>query len=411
MSAIAFELPEDVRAVREGVERFVKREVIARHERHAELLEDPRRVYAADGRYSRETYEIVREIRMASAEAGFFNMCAPEAIGGTGLGYLAYFVAWQTVYQTCGGKHWLAPYTISHWAFGPSPVLEHVSDEVREEILPDLLSGRKSMCFGLSEPGAGSDAQMIRTKATPDGNGWRLNGRKLWTSNAPNADYCIVFAITDGERAAARRGGISAFLVPTDSPGFHLESVVRLFGHVGGDEGALVFDDIRVEANQLVGELHNGFATAVLGVSLGRVYNSGRAIGLGRWALELAIDYIQQREAFGHKISEYQGISFPLAESAMHLHAAHLTALNATGLLDQGHAAVKELSMAKCFAVETALKAIDRAIQAHGGMGLSNEVGLAEAWQAVRIVNIADGSNEILRRTILQRLLKGDTEL
>ena len=265
MSAFAVELPEDVRAVREGVEAFVRREVIARHERHADLLDDPRRVYAADGRYSPEACAIIREIRMASAEAGFFNMCAPETMGGAGLGFLAYFVAWQTVYHTCGGKRWLAPYTISHWAFGPSRVLEHVTDEVREEMLPDLLSGRKSMCFGLSEPGAGSDAAMIKTKARPDGNGWRLNGRKLWTSNAPNADYCFVFAITDPERAEARRGGISAFLVPTDSPGFHVESVVRLFGHVGGDEGALVFDDIRVEPNQLVGELHNGFATAVLG--------------------------------------------------------------------------------------------------------------------------------------------------
>ena len=411
MSSIAFELPAEIVAIREAIEAFVKREVLARHARHAALLDDPRRRYAADGRYAEEVHAIIREVRMASAEAGFFNMCVPLSIGGGGLGYLAYFVAWQTVYHTCGARHFLAPYTIGHWAFAASPVLAHVTAAVRERILPGLLSGRQSMCFGLSEPGAGSDASMIKTRAIADGDGWRITGRKLWTSNSPHADYCVVFAVTDPAAAAAHQGGISAFLVPTEAPGFKLESVVRLFGHAGGDEGALVLEDVRVAPDQLIGTLHQGFATALLGVSLGRVYNAARAVGLGRWSIELALGYVQQREAFGHPLADYQGVTFPLAESAMQLHAAHLMGMNAALLLDRGDRAIKELSMAKCYAVEVGLQAVDRAMQAHGGMGLTNEVGLAEIWQILRIINIADGTNEILRRTILQRLLKGDTDL
>jgi acyl-CoA dehydrogenase len=125
----------------------------------------------------------------------------------------------------------------------------------------------------------------------------------------------------------------------------------------------------------------------------------------------MALEYTKLRETFGKTISEYQGVTFPLAESATELHAAHLMGLNATGLLDQGEAAIKELSMTKKYSVEHGLKALDRAMQAHGAMGLTNELGLSEAWQSLRIINIADGSNEILNRTIVQRLLKGDTDV
>ncbi len=230
-------------------------------------------------------------------------------------------------------------------------------------------------------------------------------------TSKPVADYCIVFAVTDPERAKAKKGGISAFLVPTDATGFEVQRIVKMFGQIGGDEAELRFEGLRVEPWQLVGELHEGFATALYGVSLGRVYNSARAVGTGRWALELAIEYSQARESFGKTISEYQGVTFPLASSAMELHAAHLMGLNAAKLLDSGAPAVKELSMTKAFSVEIGVKAVDRAMQTHGAMGFTNEVGLSEAWHNLRIINVADGTNEILRRTIVQRLMKGDLDL
>ena len=146
-------------------------------------------------------------------------------------------------------------------------------------------------------------------------------------------------------------------------------------------------------------------------MSLGRVYNSARAVGLGRWALETAIAYARDRVVFGQAISEFQGVSFPLTDSAMQLHAAHLMGLNAATLLDRGEAAVKELSMAKAYSVQVGTRAIDQAMQTHGALGFTNELGLIDAYNAVRAVQVADGTNEILRRTVFQRLAKGDLEL
>ena len=160
-----------------------------------------------------------------------------------------------------------------------------------------------------------------------------------------------------------------------------------------------------------MGKLHEGFKIGLLGVSMGRIYNSARAVGLARWALEMAIDYAQQRQAFGNAISEYQGVSFPLANAATEVHAAHLMGLNVALLLDRGERAIKELSMTKSYSVQVAARAIDQAIQTHGAMGFTNELGLHEAYARVRQANVADGTNEILARTIAQRLFKGDVEL
>ena len=411
MSSIALEIPDEIRGLCDGLENFIKAEVISRHEKNHDLLSNGRKTYDENGRYVGEVIELIRQVRMASSKAGYFNMCVPEDLGGSGLGMLAYYVAWEHAYRTAGPHNWLTMYAISHWALGPSRLLERVTPEARSEILDGMVEGRTSMCFGMSEPGAGSDAAAMTTRAKQDGNGWRISGRKIWTTNSPIADYCIVFAQTDPEAAALRKGGISAFLVPTHSAGFEIESIIRMHGSVGGNEAQLVLEDVRVEPYQLVGELNQGFKIAVFGVSMGRIYNSARALGLARWSVDLALDYSTQRQAFGKPISEYQGVTFPLAESAMELHASHLMGLNVAQLLDQGKPAIKELSMTKAYAVEVGARAIDRAIQVHGAMGFTNEVGLFEAYNVVRAVNVADGTNEILRRTIVHRLLGGDRDL
>ena len=403
MSAIARELPEEVKIARDGILAFAEQEVIARHDANTAFFEDPRRLYREDGRFSDELIELINEVRMESSKSGFYHMCVPESLGGGGLGHLAYYVAWEALFHRCGPQNWLMLYALAHWAFGPSRLLEKVTDEVKATYLPGLMDGSKSMCFGLTEPNAGSDASMISTKAVRDGDGWNISGRKIWTSNAPIADYCVVFARTEE--------GISAFMVPTTAAGFEIQRVIKLFGHIGGDEAEISMENVYVEPWQVVGELGKGFAAALYGVSLGRIYNSARSVGYGRWALEMAIDYSSTREAFGSAISDYQGVSFPIAESATELHAAHLMGLNASSLLDQGQTAVKELSMTKAYSVQKGLKAVDCAMQTHGAMGFTNELGLAEAWHSLRIVNVADGTNEILNKTIAQRLYKGDLEL
>ncbi len=411
MTAIAVDLPDDVISARDGLIAFVDQEVIPRHRQHQAFFDDPRQLYREDGRFSDDLLTLIEQVRTASAQAGYYHMCVPAHLGGAGLGHLAYYVAWQSLFHHCGPKNWLMLYALAHWAFGPSRLLDQVTPEARARFMPGLMDGTKSMSFGLSEPNAGSDASMIRTRALKDGNGWRISGRKIWTTNAPVADYCVLFAITDAEKAANKQGGISAFMVPTNAPGFKVQRVIRLFGHIGGDEAELALDDLYVEPWQLVGKAGAGFSAALYGVSLGRVYNSARAVGYGRWALEQALDYSKLREAFGQKIADYQGVTFPLAESATELHAAHLMGLNVSTLLDQGQAAVKELSMTKAYSVQVGYRAVDRAMQTHGAMGFTNELGLTEAWHALRIVNVADGTNEILNRTIVQRLLKGDVEL
>jgi acyl-CoA dehydrogenase len=412
MSAIAFEHPAEVREAVEGLEAFLRREVMPRHERHARLLDDERRRYSPAGIMSDDLRGLVDEVRLASAEAGFYAMCAPAELGGGGLGLLAYFAAHERLYRLCGTHYWLAHHVISHWAKGPSPVLRSLSPAGRARYLPRIMSGEDTMCFGLSEPGAGSDATMLQTRAVADGDGWRLSGGKIWTTNAPHAQFCVVFALTDPAQAAATRGGgISTFLVPMTAPGVRIDRVISMWGHAGGDEAEVRFDEVRVEPDQLMGELHKGFATAMLGVDLGRIYNCARSVGLGRWGLEKAFDYVKVRKAFGKPIADYQGVTFPLAESAMQIHAAHLMSLNVAQLKDRGLRASKELAMAKAFAAEAGARALDRVIQAHGAMGMTNELGLTEAYVTLRKIGVADGTNEILRRQVVKEMLGGNVDL
>lgn len=409
--AIAYQYPEEISAVCDGLQGFLKREVIERHERNASLFDDERNLYDASGRYVPEVLEHVKAVRVAAADAGYYTMCVPEELGGMGLGHLAWYAVWEQIFRTCSEKYWLGHNALSHWATGPSAVLAKLTPAARELLLPDLMSGEKSMCFGMSEPGSGSDATMMKTRATPDGDGWRLSGGKIWTTNSPYADYCIVFAVTNPQLAAQKKGGVSAFLVPTDAPGFKVERVIRMWGSVGGNEAVLHFDDVRIEPHQLVGELDRGFSIAMLGVNLGRLYNAARGVGMSRWALDMAFDYIQVRETFGKKIAEYQGVTFPLAESLAEIHAAHLMSLNAAQLLDNGHPARKELSMTKLFSARAGARAIDRVMQAHGAIGMTNEMFLTSAYRSMRLVNIADGTNEILTRTIVKEVLDGSRDI
>ncbi|HEX7857820.1 MAG TPA: acyl-CoA dehydrogenase family protein [Sphingobium sp.] len=401
---------EELEPICEGLSDFIRAEVMTRHERYPDLA-IPAKTYDETGAYRPWVKDLLREVRMASAAAGYYAMSVPEEIGGGGLGFLAHFLGFERIFHMCGSKYWLGHTAIAHWAKGPSAVFLQGSEKVRREILPGLLSGEKSICFALSEPVAGSDATRIQTRAQERDGGWLLNGNKIWITNGPYADYAIIFAVTDQAAAAQRKGGISAFLVPTDSPGFKVESLINMWGHTGTDEGILVFEDIRIEKHQLLGELNKGFSLAMLGVGMGRLYNSAWGVGAGRWAVEQAIEYSKTRETFGQPIASYQSVLFPLAESMAELHSARLAAQNVGHLLDTGQSAEKELAMVKLIAVDAGMKAVDRAMQVHGAMGFTNEMHLTDAYIYLRKVCIADGSREILLRTIGKELLKGNIAL
>ena len=411
MPAIAYQYDDDTRDILAGLERFLKVEVFARHQANERLLSDSRYTYTEDGRYAPEVLKLISEVRQASAKAGYYTLCVPTDLGGGGFGTVTYFALWERIFHLCGPHQWLGHFLASHWSKGPSPALAGLSPSLRERLLPGLNAGELTLCFALSEPGAGSDALALKTKAVADGDDWILSGGKIWTTNSPYADYAMVFAITDPEALAEKRGGISLFLVPTNAPGFQIERVIRMWGSTGGDEAILHFDNIRLGPEMVVGKLGRGFDVAMLGIGLGRLYNAARAVGLGRWALEIALEYSKVRKTQGKAISTYQGVSFPLAESAMELHAAHLMSLNTAQLMDQGHKATKEIAMSKAFATQAGARAVDRAIQTHGAMGFTNEMHLTEAYTILRKNQVSDGTNEILRRNIAKSLLAGDTDL
>jgi acyl-CoA dehydrogenase len=397
----------DHREILEGLRGFVDHEVAPLEEAHREVLEDPRRTYDTSGAYAPEVRELLRAVRTAAAAAGFYTMFAPEDVGGAGLGATPFFLAWEFLHRYCGPGRILPMQAIAHWAAGPGPVLRGFGPSLRP-VHEAINDGRELMCFALSEPDAGSDVWNMSTSAVADGEDWLITGTKQWITNSPIADHALVFAVTDPELKRARRGGITAFLVPTSSPGFRVDSVIKLFGSVGSNEAIISFDAVRVPSTSVVGELHQGFGVAVDGVSLGRLFNAARSVGLAAWALDAAASYAASRSTFGHVIADYQGVSFPLADSAMELYAARSMGLDAAGRIEAGLKATLQVDMAKGYAVEMCHRVYDRAMQVHGGMGFTSELRLYEGWHHSRILRVADGSAEILRRNIARRIVRGD---
>lgn len=400
--------PSDIIA---GLGRFVDQVVVPLEDDHAALLDDHRGgFYDRRGGYGPEVVELIRRTRIESAKAGYYAMFCPTDIGGGGLGRTTQLLAYEYLARRYGPGRLLPLEALAHWAFGPSFICSHFSPELRADLLDDVVNGRVGMCFGMSEPDAGSDPWMMSTRAERDGDEWVINGTKQWTTNGPHADNCYLFAVTDGDLARQRRGGISCFVVPMTAPGVAVDSVIKMFGEVGGNEAILSFTDVRIPATHLVGIEGDGFKLAIGGVSLGRVYNSGRALGYSQWALAQATEYAKHRVAFGRPIAEHQGVSFKLADSAMEIYAGRHAALDLTARLDRGEVAIRELAMTKAFCCETMLRVADRAMQVCGGMGLTNELQLHRVWHLARQLQLADGSAEILRQTIATRLLRGELD-
>jgi len=396
--------------VLDGLEDFLVSEVDKLHVENA-WLDDQREVYDRQGRYTPVVLDLMRRVRSKSAAAGYYTMALPSIIGGSDLGFLGAFLAWERLFLHCGPKRWLGHYALAHWSKGPNPLLRHIPQAVRDAVLPELISGKQSMCFAMSEPEAGSDAWMLRTRAERVKGGWRINGAKQWISNGTNADWAIVVAVTDPAAVAARRGGVGSFLVDATTPGFVRAGVNPMFGTIGSDEATLHFDDVFVPEGHVFGDPAKGLTIAMEGVSFGRVYNCAKAIGIGTWALRTSLDYAPIRHSFGRPLSEHQAIGFGLADSAIELHGARLVALDVAQRLDAGRPARKELAMAKVAATAAGIAAVDRAVQSQGAAGFTNETGLPKAWQMLRTLRVADGTDEILRKQVLDRLLKGDVAL
>jgi acyl-CoA dehydrogenase len=400
-----------------GLTGFVDSDVVPLEEKYKDILHDERKLFGEDGLLVPEIREARDGIRRKSAQAGFYAMMAPESIGGGGLPWTVGPYMLEALYRKYGPGRvfigWAAAFLTSpllaSFVDGPSHLFIQASQAIRDEVLPQVLVGEKTVCFGVTEPGAGSDLWGLKTKAKRDGDEWIVNGSKQWITNAPYCDYAAVFAITDEEAFAAHKGGLSCFLLDVKSPGFTKDRPERIIGHLSSDCGGFTMDDVRVRNDYMIGALGGAFQIAMFGISEGRMGMAGSCLGLAEWALDRSLEYAKDRKTFGVPLAEHEALQFMMADMAMEIFATKYALIQTSRMLDAGEIPVKEICISKALAIEMCQRAYDKAIQIHGGMGLSSELALEEGFRIARTARIPDGTSEIQRRTIFRQLLRGDT--
>lgn len=401
------QVPEEVLQIGESLIRFVEQEVVPLENANKALLASGRTIYDEHGRFTNEVQELRRQVRVKSSEAGFYTMFGPEEIGGGGLGPVASVYLNWLLSAHCGPERTLIhPVLIpSPFTNGLSPVLTVLDESLRDQYLPLLASGEKTLCFGLSEPDAGSDVFNMKTTAVRDGDDWVISGSKQWITNGPYADYAMIFAITDPALVAQRKGGITGFFVETGWKGFNVVSTIPIMGHLGAEIGILSFDEMRVPDRYRLGAVNDGLKVALRGVNTGRLGLSSTCVGLARWALVQAVEYAKVRKTFGQPIGEHQAVQMLLAESATEIYAAESILLDCAMKLERGEKALAETSMVKQFCTDASNRVFDRCMQVHGGMGLTNELRLEAGYRFVRSMRIPDGTSEIQKRTVARDML------
>lgn len=345
-----------------------------------------------------ETGEYPRALVAEAAALGLMGVTLPRAAGGEGRDYVTYATAVEAVAQASAT---LAVILTVNNSLVAEPIAEFGTDAQRERWLPALASGRALGAFALSEANAGSDAANQQTVARLDERGWILSGAKVWVANAEAADVAIVFAVTE---PGARARGISAFLVPLDTPG-----ITRRANDSLGVRGLgcmdLVFTDVRVEASALLGETGRGFRLAMRALEGGRVAIAAQALGVGQAALDEALAYARRREVFGQPIGNFQAVQFQLADLAAELDAARMLMWRAADARDRQPRAIFEAAMAKLMSSEAAHRAADRAMQILASEGYRRGSRVERLFRDVRAAEIYQGTSEVQRMIIAEHLL------
>jgi len=343
-----------------------------------------------------------REALREMGELGFMGMTVPSTWDGAGSDYVSYALAVIEIAAGCGA---VSTIMSVHNAVGCAPILAFGDDEQRERFLKPMARGEKIGCFCLTEPSAGSDAASIRTRARRDGNSsYVISGSKQFITSGKNGHVAIVFAVTDPD---AGKKGISAFIVPTDTPGFVVAKVEEKLGQRASDTCALVFEDMRVPASQRLGEEGQGLRIALANLEGGRIGIAAQAVGMARGAHAAALSYAKERIQFGKPIIEHQAVAFRLADMATRIEAAEQLTLHAASLRDAKRPCLKEASMAKLFASETAERVCSDAIQIHGGYGYLADYPVERIYRDVRVCQIYEGTSDIQRLVIARALAAG----
>lgn len=335
---------------------------------------------------------------------GFMGIEVPEAYGGAGMDALAYVLALEEISKVDAAHGVIMSVNNSLYCHG---ILKFGTEEQKKKFLPPIATGRSIGAYSLTEPMSGSDAGSMRTRAVRDGDYYILNGRKSWVTSGPVADYVVVFMMTD---PAKKQKGISAFIVEANTPGFVRGKKEPKLGIRASATSELVFEDCRVPVENRLGEEGDGFKIAMTVLDVGRIGIAAQALGIAEAAYEASLAYAREREAFGQKIGEFQGISFKLADMKTRIEASRLLIYNAAIAKERakttGERFTLQSSTAKLFASETAMFCAHAAVQIHGGIGYSKEYPVERYFRDAKITEIYEGTSEI-QRLVISRMELG----
>jgi alkylation response protein AidB-like acyl-CoA dehydrogenase len=332
------------------------------------------------------------------ADLGLLGMVAPEEEGGAGADYVSYALALIEIAAADGA---LSTILSIQNSLIVSALLKDGTAAQKQRFLPGLIGGKTIGAFALTETDAGSDASAIRTRATKTNGGWTLNGSKQFITSGKIGKLALVIAVSDPD---AGKKGMSAFLVPTDRKGYFVDKVEHKLGQGASDTCALRFENMFVEDDLMLGQPGQGYRIALSNLEAGRIGISAQCVGMAQGALDIAIAYAKERKSMGKLIIEHQAVGFRLADLAAKLEAARHLVLHAASLKDSGLPCLKEASMAKLVASETAEAVVSGAIQTLGGYGYLEEFGVAKIYRDVRVCQIYEGTSDIQRMVIARAL-------
>jgi acyl-CoA dehydrogenase len=347
--------------------------------------------------------EFPEDFYAAFAQAGWLGIAIPEEYGGGGLGISEASILLEEIAASGAGMNGCS--TMHLTIFGLNTIVKHGSEELRAQVLPRAAAGSLHVCFGVTEPDAGTDTTRIRTTARRAGDGYVIRGRKVWITKAGRSQKMVLIArTTPRTEVATPTDGMSLFLVDIESDAVRLRAIPKM-GRNAVSSYEVAFDDLRVPASDLVGEEGHGFRYLLDGLNPERILLAHEAIGIGRAALRRAVAYAKEREVFDRPIGQNQGIAFPLAEAATRLDAAQLMARNAAWRYDRGLPCGKEANMAKWLCAEAGFFAADRAVQTHGGMGYATEYHVERYFRESRLLRLAPVSQEMVLNYVAHHML------
>ncbi|MFS0763841.1 acyl-CoA dehydrogenase family protein [Peribacillus phoenicis] len=343
--------------------------------------------------------EKLMELQLKAKEFGFWGINTPEEYGGADIGQVMMAIVTIEVAKT------FVPFKFGGYA---DNILYYGNEEQKNKYLIPTINGDKKSCFAITEPNAGSDTRNIKMIAVKEGDEWVLNGEKTFITGGNDADFVMVIAITDQEKhESTGRDGVTCFIVDREM-GWKSEYI-----HTMGEWGpaALVFDNVRVPEENILGEINGGYNLGLEWIGFQRWLVGARAVGMGERLLQMAIEYAKERETFGRPLADRQAIQWQIADSAVEIEAAKWLVLNAAFTLDQGEDNRYLASMAKLYGANIGNRVVDRVMQIHGGMGYTRELPIERWYREARLWRIYDGTDEIQRMIISRSLLKGHAKL